>query len=120
MPNLELGQKKSSLPQAAGIISLVAGSIGSLVGLVLLALAIGGGMSQGWYDSLMPLGIYLFFAAWLLISGAIAITGGRASIKQRNWPAAMSGAVASLFTGFTLPAIIAVVFVAISKKEFDK
>ena len=88
--------------------------------MVLLALAIGGGLSQGWHDALMPLGIYFFFSAWLLISGTLAITGGRAAINHRNWALAMSGAVASLFTGLTLPAIIAVIFVAISKKEFVK
>jgi hypothetical protein len=101
-----------------GVLSIVLGGLAALIGLILLLLAIGNGISQGWYHATAPLGTFFFFGGWLLATGGAAIAGGISATRRKNWPLALTGAIFSIFTGFTVVGMVAVVLIAVSKKDF--
>ncbi len=114
----QTGPPRSSLATVGGVLSIVAGGLAAFVGLILLALAIGGGISQGWHSAAAPLGTFFFFGCWLLATGGLSTAGGINAVKRKNWGLSLGGAIASVFTGFTVVGIVAVALIATSRKDF--
>jgi len=105
--------KKTWLPTVAGILSIVAGAIEVL-----------GGMTIGGIGALlttfirMP-GLGAFIGFPLMALGIVAVIGGICSIRRKVWGLALAGAICSLFLPhITVLGIVAIVFIAISKREF--
>lgn len=105
--------KKTWLPTLAGILSIVAGAIELLGGM-----AIGGvGALLTTFMRMPGLGAFIGFP--LMAVGIVAIIGGICSIRRRVWGLALAGAICSLFLPhITVLGIVAIVFVAISRREF--
>lgn len=105
--------KKTWLPTVAGILSIVAGAFELLVGM-----AIGGvGAILTTFMSMPGLGAFVGFP--LMALGIVAVIGGICSIRRRVWGLALAGAICSLFfPHITVLGILAIVFVAVSKREF--
>jgi len=101
------------MPTAAGILSIIAGSIGFFAGIVMAT--VGGivGAVEGifWFGTI---------GAPLIAIGIVAIIGGIFALRKRIWGLALAGAICSLFCTWVswILAIPAIVFLALSKREF--
>ena len=99
-------------PKAAGILSIIGGVINVIWGLVFAVL---GGIGFG-----------LFGMGWLgaigvpaIILGIIAIVGGSYALKRRIWGLALAGAICAIVGPAGLLGILATIFVALGKGEFE-
>jgi len=86
-------------PTAAGTLTISAGVLGLIVGIVLI------GRSP------------LFMVGLVAIMIAIvAVAGGLCALKRRAWGLALAGSICSVFCWLGIPAII---LIALSKQEFS-
>jgi hypothetical protein len=101
---------KTWKPTTAGILSIIAGAIGVIVGIVVATAGsiLGAFIGIGW---LSPIG------APLIILGIIAIIGGVYALKRRVWGLALAGAICAL-VGPPILGILAIIFVSLGKGEF--
>ena len=109
--------ERTWMPMTAGILSIVAGVSGLFGGIIAAALrgaigAIGGIPGFGVIGGLGIIG------APLIAIGIVAIIGGVFAIRRRTWGLALAGAICSLPCSWVL-AIPAIVFVIMSKQQFD-
>jgi hypothetical protein len=117
----EQGVSNAWMPTAGGVISIIAGACEIIGSFFLFLLAIIGAAGAGWLApalGALPLVLFGFFGFWLAVAGILAVIGGVLSIKRRNWGMALTGAIASLLGGSYLLGILAIVFIAIARKEF--
>jgi len=98
------------MPTAAGILSIIAGAIGFLVGILVAAIGGAAGAAAGIF------GLEVIGAPLIAI-GIVAIVGGYFAIRKRIWGLALAGAIFAIPCSWLL-AIPAIVFVAMSKREF--
>jgi hypothetical protein len=104
--------KRTWMPIAGGALSIVSGAVeilgGITAGTILTTLVA------------MP-GIGAIAGFPLVILGIVAIVGGVFSIRRRIWGLALAGAICSLLLPtITILGILAIIFIAMSKKEFGK
>ena len=98
------------MPTVAGILSIIAGAIGFFVGILVAAVGAAAGAGAGIFG-LEAIG------APLIAIGIVAIIGGVFALRKRIWGLALAGAICSLPCSWLL-AIPAIVFIAMSKREF--
>ncbi len=113
------------MPVAAGIISIVVGGLSLIVGFF-VALAFTILYSNNYMDGTQFTAaagaiIWAIFLPYLILC-AVAIAGGVFSLRRRLWGLALAGTICSLIVGWWVwPAgVAAIVFVIISKNEFDQ
>lgn len=99
-------------PTTAGILSIIGGAIAVMFGLaVAVAGAFAGGfMGMGWLSAIGTPSIVL---------GAVAIVGGVYALKRRIWGLALAGAICALFGPWGILGLLAIIFVAMGKNEFE-
>jgi len=68
----------------------------------------------GWFG-----GIIVAVGVILLILGVIAIIGGASALKRKSWGLALAGSICALFNPVGILGILAIIFVAIGKSEFQ-
>jgi hypothetical protein len=96
---VSVGAAQTWKPTAAGTLTISAGVLGLIVGIVLI------GRSP------------LFIVGLLAIMiGVVAVAGGVCALKRRVWGLALAGSICSVFCWLGIPAII---FIALSKQEFS-
>jgi hypothetical protein len=123
------GGDRSGLLTAGGVLSIVAGAL-ELVGVVImLALTVGVrillGLARlpfhpgGWPEHVLPLGSFwvLVLGVPLLVLGIIAITGGVSAIRRKNFGLSLAGAICAFPSNIL--GILAIIFVSLSKREFE-
>jgi len=103
-------EEKTWKPTTAGILSIIAGALQVIMGIV-----IAGVCSIGWF---FGIGWLSAIGAPLVILGIIAIVGGIYALKRKIWGLALAGSICALF-GFTILGILAIIFVIMGKGEFD-
>ncbi len=114
------------MPTTAGILSIVSGALGLIATTFLLTFGaiFGAGIARevleslGFWQAGMPLTIIGIIAIPIITINAVAIIGGIYAIQRRAWGLALAGAICAIIPSQLL-GILAVVFIAISKKEFD-
>jgi hypothetical protein len=97
------------MPVTAGILTIVAGVVDFLVGLIRGAIGHAG-----------------FFSIWglgargvpLIVLGIIAVIGGTFALQRKVWLMALVGAICALIWPTTLLGILSIIFVSLSQKEF--
>jgi hypothetical protein len=105
--------KRGWMPTVAGILLFIDGVFALLRGL--------GRMFVGGLFETMPIGLGLEIAGGLqVVLAVIIVIGGIFALQRKVWWLAL---IASIFAIFTLPlsgllGILAVIFIALSKKEF--
>lgn len=113
-------KEKSVMPIIGGVLILVGGLIELLAGLALVG-------SIGVLDSAMPIDfegvdvlndIVTVCGAILIILGLVGVVGGVFGIMRKHYGLALLGGVLAL-PGWFVPALIGLILVAISKKDFD-
>jgi len=93
------GAAQTWKPTAAGTLTVSAGVLGLIVGIVLI------GRSP----------LFMVGLVAIMIS-ILAVAGGLCALKRRVWGLALAGSICSLFCWLGIPAII---FIALSKQEFS-
>ncbi len=108
---------KTWKPTTGGILSIIAGAIGVLFGLVL---AVAGGILGTILGAFIPFigGAVVGLFAIPLLLGIVAIIGGIYALKRRIWGLALAGSICAFFCVWFL-GIPAIIFVAIGKGEFE-
>lgn len=115
------------MPVAGGILSIVAGSLGliAIAFLITFGATFGADIARDVLDSLgfwevgMPLTIIGLVAIPLALINVVAIVGGVYATRRRLWGLALAGAICTLVPSQLL-GILAIIFVAISRREFSQ
>ena len=126
------GSSRGGLLTAGGVLSIVAGVYLVVVGVsvavrLMLASDISPDGVRLWqevmcYSPFFPFIIYWPSYRWVIIGGCvgilgiIAIVGGVSAISRRSFGLSLAGAICALISG--LMGILAVIFVALGKREF--
>jgi hypothetical protein len=106
--------EKTWKPTTAGILSIIAGVLNLIVGIALAATDV---MLLGPIIGLPVLGP---LAAVLIVLGIVSLVGGIFAIQRRIWGVALAGAICALFPPpVIILGILAIVFVALGKREFS-
>ena len=114
------------MPAAAGIMSIVSGAMGfiAIAFLMTFAAIFGPDIARdvlhsiGYWQAGIPLTIIGLVSFIILLLSLTSIVGGICAIRRKSWGLALAGAICAIFPAQVL-GIIAVIFVAISKKEFE-
>jgi len=112
--------KKTWKPTVAGILSIVAGTLGIIAGILVATLGTIGGGVLGALDLPFIGGLVAAATAVPLALSAVAIVGGVYALKRRVWGLALAGAICALLIPpiFVL-GMLAIIFVAMGKDEFE-
>ena len=123
---------RSGLPTAGGVLSIIAGAgevvLALIIGLltvgirILVRLAIIPVHPGGWFEHIMP--FMPDIPMWLTIVGAplfalgiVATVGGVSALRRKNFGLSLAGAICALPS--IILGILAVIFVSVSKREFE-
>ena len=104
-------EQETALPKTAGILSIISGGIGLITGIVVAAVV----ETAGGYWGFWGLGAVTIP---LIVLGIVAIVGGVFALQRRIWGLALAGAICALMWPITALGIPAIIFVALSKREF--
>jgi len=114
--------KQSWMPKIAGLLNILAGSIGILGSVIAIVLF---SFVNNPQNNPLPLdGSFGDPLAWALIISfllinLIAVAGGFAAIKRKLWGLALAGAICSLLSLWAgVLGIASIVFLALSRHEF--
>src|SRR4030042_1530462 len=107
---------KTWKPTVAGILDIIAGSLGLVVA---CALAISGSLMgiMPEFCQFLPL-YFIIFVIPLALIKILAIVGGIYALQRKNWGLALAGSIAA-FLPLSLVGLAAIVFTALSKNEFE-
>jgi hypothetical protein len=126
------GSSRSGLLTAGGVLSIVAGALEVIGAMIIGVLTIGIRIlvrlaiipihPGDWFERMMPFIPVIPF--WLIIVGVpllalgiVAIVGGVSAIRRGSFGLSLAGAICALPS---IPlGILAVIFVSVSKKEFE-
>ena len=114
-----------------GILSIVAGALGGLGSLMwmllmILVFSIATTESSYYYDDFrytdgsftVFMFIWIVFAVFFFLLGALGVVGGIFAIRRKNWGLALAGAIAATVTFFPV-GVPAIIFTALGKNEFE-
>ncbi len=110
--------QKTWKPTTAGVLSIVAGAIDVIIGAVIL---IAGGIALQFLELTgmeWAMGLIMAIGPIWIVLGIVAIVGGVYALKRRLWGLALAGAICAV-SGFWLLGILAIIFVAMGKGEFE-
>ncbi len=120
--------EKTWKPTTAGVLSIIGGSMGICLGVLIIFLGglVGLASTLGTYlgepalvEFLLGIGKVAGAAGGVIIAlGAIGIAGGVCALKRRHWGMALAGPICALPTSGVL-GILSIIFVSIGKKEFS-
>jgi hypothetical protein len=115
------------MPTAGGVLSIVAGSFGLLGSLVWLVFGntIANRIQHYVYPSntYNPFGEFFIFLGILyvfsLVFDVLAIIGGIFAIQRKHWGWVLAGGISAVIAS-RIMGIVALVFIILSRKEFDR
>ncbi len=115
---------KSWKPTTAGILEIIAGALHLVAGaaIVLLAGAVAGGLRLADLPELafmVPFPLIAAIGLPLLLLGTVTLLGGISAIQRKRWGLALAGGICALIPAQTLLGILAIVFVVMSRDEFE-
>ena len=126
------GGSKSGLLTAGGVLSIIAGALEVIGGLIIAGLTIGIRIlfrlaivpadPGDWFGHVMP--FMPVIPMWLIIVGVplfalgiVAIVGGVSALRKRSFGLSLAGAICALPVAPL--GILAVIFVSLSNREFE-
>ena len=120
---------KSGLLTAGGVLSLIAGILEVIGGVIMTLLVVGVRVifewfvfpspPGGWDGHIMPMIPFwlMLVGVPLIVLGIVAIVGGVSAIRRGSFGLSLAGAICALPS--SILGILAIIFVAVSKKEFE-
>jgi len=128
------GDGRSGLLTAGGVLSIIAGALEVIGGVIIAALTVGIRIvlrlvpvplhPGDWFEHVMP--FMPFIPMWLIIVGVplfalgvVAIVGGVSALRRRNFGLSLAGAICSLPSPTIPLGILAVIFVSLSRRDFE-
>ena len=104
--------EKTWKPPVAGILAIIAGVLQVIAGTIFATgvLFWGGMVGMGWLSAIF---------APLIVFGIIAILGGIYALRRKVWGLALAGSICALIGPWFLLGILAIIFVALGKGEFE-
>jgi hypothetical protein len=123
------GDGGSGLLTAGGILSIIGGALEVIVGVIITLLTIGVRIlvklafipwhPDDWWGPILPVIPFwlILVGVPILVLGIVAIVGGVSALRRRNFGLSLAGAICSLPS--ILLGLLAVIFVSVSKKEFE-
>jgi hypothetical protein len=123
------GNKRSGLLTAGGILSIIGGAFEVIGGVIMVVLPIGVRIllrlallplhPGGWWERVIPVIPFwlIIVGVPLVVLGIIAIVGGISALRRKNFGLSLAGAICALPT--KILGILAIIFVSLSKKEFE-
>jgi hypothetical protein len=127
---MEVSRPKTWKPTVAGILDIVSGASGLIGGLVVLLgvmfffpVASWGGPGPvpdmpNWAVPGILSAIAVIGLIFVIAVGVLSLIGGVFALQRRRWGWALTGSIAAIFASSVL-GILATVFVAIGKDEFE-
>jgi hypothetical protein len=116
------GSDRSGLLTAGGILSIVAGAFEVTFGAVVTALTMSGVIPGVFHRGRFDIHItpsFTYLGVPLLVLGIIAIVGGVSALRRKSFGLSLAGAICALPSYILgILAILAVIFVALGKREF--
>ncbi len=128
----EVKMKKTWKPTVAGILNIVAGvlsllgAIGVIIGIIVF-ISVGSApfLADMWRD-IGDLGvgpnlliiILVIAAIFSAILGILPLIGGIYALQRKKWGLALAGSIIAIFGSFIM-GILATIFIAMSKDEFE-
>ncbi|MEA1872086.1 MAG: hypothetical protein U9M91_01635 [Chloroflexota bacterium] len=123
------GDSRSGLLTAGGVLSIVAGAFEIIGGAIIAILTIGVRILHrlallpsppgDWFGRIIPV-----LPTWLIILGVpllalgiVAIVGGASAIRRKSFGLSLAGAICALPSNVL--GILAIIFVSLSKREFE-
>jgi hypothetical protein len=110
-PNPAPEVKKTWMPTAAGILTIISGVACLLLGLIAIVV----GHAVGRFSGIWGFG---FIGIPHMVIGIVSILGGVFALQRKMWWLALVGAILALMWPSSLFGILSIIFVALSKKEF--
>jgi uncharacterized membrane protein len=116
-------------PMVAGILNVIVGAFYFLgfFGITIAAIVIT--CTTYWWDYIEPeiypmsievlAGILVAAAVYLLIAGLLSLLGGISALQRKRWGLALAGSIAAVLGSAWVLGIIALIFTAMSKDEFE-
>jgi len=115
------GSNRSGLLTAGGILSIIGGVfevIGGVIVVLIVATTVFPPLPLGASFEIYVIPTWLFIVAGpLIVLGIVAIIGGVSALRRKSFGLSLAGAICALASG--LLGILAVIFVSLSKKEFE-
>jgi hypothetical protein len=123
------GSNRGGLLTAGGILSIIGGAFEVIGGVIMVVLTMSTGIllrlallpfpPGDWFERIIPV-----LPTWLLIVGGpilvlgiIAIIGGVSALRRKSFGLSLAGAICALPSHIL--GILAIIFVSLSKKEFE-
>ena len=123
------GSNRSGLLTAGGILSIIGGTFEVIGGVIMMVLTMRAGIllrlalipfhPGDWWEHIIPV-----IPTWLIIVGVplialgiIAIVGGVSAMGRKSFGLSLAGAICALPS--SILGILAVIFVSLSKREFE-
>jgi hypothetical protein len=115
---------KTWKPTTAGVLEIVAGALQIAAGAatILVAGGVAGGMHMAdlpKFSLMVPVPLIAGVGLPLLALGTVSLLGGISALQRRRWGLALAGGICALLPLHTLLGILAIVFVTLSRDEFN-
>ena len=118
------GSSRSGLLTAGGVLSIVGGAFEAIGGAIMVGLMISGVIRWALLPHLLPGDVIGFGLSWwsivgivVLVLGIIAIVGGLSALRRKSFGLSLAGAICALPS--SILGILAIIFVSLSKIEFE-
>ena len=123
------GNSRSGLLTAGGVLSIIAGALEVIGAVIIALLTIGTRLlvklapipfhPGDWWGHVIPSIPFWFMIVGvpLLALGIVAIVGGVSALRRRSFGLSLAGAICALPSHIL--GILAIIFVSLSKKEFE-
>jgi hypothetical protein len=121
---------RGGLLTAGGVLSIVAGALqvigGVIIALMMMVITIPVRWAlipwhQGdWWRPIMPVmpfGLIIIGVPFIIALGIVAIVGGVSALRRKSFGLSLAGAICALPSGIL--GILAIIFVSLSKREFE-
>ncbi len=126
-------RKRTWMPTVAGTLDIISGvfsllcALASIVAVIAVALIseasfledMRAALAEASIGSEFLVAILAVTAVWMAAAGILALLGGIYSIQRRKWGLTLAGSIAAILGGWTVLGILATIFAAISKNEFE-
>ena len=118
-------KKRSGLLTAGGILSIIGGAFNLINGIAIMSSFpfLASFPSDSFSTDAFPQAFssaFIGITIWFFVFGGVAVVGGIHALVRKRWGLSLAGGICALLTPSFIFGLLAVIFVAIRKKEFEQ